>query len=57
MEDIIFIQLVSQIAARHGCKIKDVDFNTKNIDLDCPTQEQTEACAWDLEREMSQYTV
>lgn len=57
VRDKIFINLVAQVAAKHGCEIKDINFKTKNIDLDCPTDAQSEACAIELEQVFSQLAV
>jgi hypothetical protein len=31
-----FVSMVATIVAQHGCKIVDVDFNTKTLNLDGP---------------------
>jgi hypothetical protein len=46
-EDVVFINLVASVAARHGCSITDVDMENRLINLDGSPDDE-EACAIEL---------
>jgi len=46
-EDVVFINLVASVAARHGCSITDVDMENRLINLD-GSPENEEECAIEL---------
>ncbi len=48
MSEAQFLNLVSLIAAKHNCKIKEIDFNLRVINLEGPGDAEL-ACALELE--------